>query len=219
MKKKIQVLKDITSANDAIADQNRQLLDKHGVLTLNVMSSPGAGKTSLILNTITRLRDRLGIAVIEGDIASKVDADKIDKEGIPVVQINTGGGCSLEAAMVSSALPRLPLEKTRVLFIENVGNLVCPASFELGEHRKLVIASIPEGDDKPTKYPLMYVEADVVIINKTDLLPYVDFDVAHFRKVIKGLNPEVKIFEVSCKTGEGMDEWCSWLENEARESR
>lgn len=215
MKKKIQVLKDITSANDAIADQNRQLLDKHGVLTLNVMSSPGSGKTSLILNTIARLRQKLGIAVIEGDIASKVDADKIDKEGIPVVQINTGGGCSLEAAMVSSALPRLPLEKTSVLFIENVGNLVCPATFALGEHRKLVVASIPEGDDKPTKYPLMYVEADVVIINKIDLLDYVDFDLARFKKVIKGLNPEVRIFEVSCKTGEGLDSWCSWLEEEA----
>jgi hydrogenase nickel incorporation protein HypB len=218
MKKKIQVLKDITSANDAIADQNQQLLDSHGVLALNVMSSPGAGKTSLILNTIARLRNKLGIAVIEGDIASKVDADKIDKEGIPVVQINTGGGCSLEATMVSSALPRLPLEKTKVLFIENVGNLVCPATFALGEHRKLVIASIPEGDDKPTKYPLMYVEADVVIINKMDLLAYVDFDLANFRKVIKGLNPEVKIFEVSCKNGEGLDSWCSWLEKEAKEA-
>lgn len=215
MKKKIQVLKDISSANDAIAVQNQGLLDKNHVLALNVMASPGAGKTSLILNTIAKLRGKLGIAVIEGDIASKVDADKIDKEGIPVVQINTGGGCSLEAAMVSTALPRLPLEKTDVLFIENVGNLVCPAQFELGEHRKLVISSIPEGDDKPTKYPLMFAEADVVVINKLDLLPYVDFDVVQFRKVIQGLNPEVKIFEVSCKTGEGLYAWCSWLENEA----
>jgi hydrogenase nickel incorporation protein HypB len=214
MKRKIQVLKDITSANDAIAAQNQGLLDKNRILALNVMSSPGAGKTSLILNTIARLRDKLGIAVIEGDIASKVDADKIDKEGIPVVQINTGGGCSLEATMVSLALPQLPLEKTDLMFIENVGNLVCPATFALGEHRKLVIASIPEGDDKPTKYPLMYAEADVVVINKLDLLPYVDFDLAHFRKIIKGLNPEVRIFEVSCKTGEGLEAWCSWLENE-----
>jgi hydrogenase nickel incorporation protein HypB len=214
MKRKIQVLKDITSANDAIAAQNQELLEKHRILALNVMSSPGAGKTSLILNTIARLRDKLGIAVIEGDIASKVDADKIDKEGIPVVQINTGGGCSLEATMVSSALPQLPLEKTDLMFIENVGNLVCPATFALGEHKKLVIASIPEGDDKPTKYPLMYAEADVVVINKLDLLPYVDFDLAHFRKIIKGLNPEVRIFEVSCKTGEGLEAWCSWLENE-----
>jgi len=214
MKRKIQVLKDITSANDAIAAQNQGLLDKNRILALNVMSSPGAGKTTLILNTIARLRDKLGIAVIEGDIASKVDADKIDKEGIPVVQINTGGGCSLEATMVSLALPQLPLEKTDLMFIENVGNLVCPATFALGEHRKLVIASIPEGDDKPTKYPLMYAEADVVVINKLDLLPYVDFDLAHFRKIIKGLNPEVRIFEVSCKTGEGLEAWCSWLENE-----
>lgn len=215
MKKKIQVLKDISSANDAIAGQNQGLLDKHHVLALNVMSSPGAGKTSLILNTIAKLRGKLGIAVIEGDIASKVDADKIDKEGIPVVQINTGGGCSLEATMVSKALTRLPLEKTDVLFIENVGNLVCPAQFELGEHRKLVVSSIPEGDDKPTKYPLMFAEADVVVINKLDLLPYVDFDLVQFRKIIQGLNPEVKIFEVSCKTGEGLYDWCSWLEGEA----
>ncbi|MBM3149071.1 MAG: hydrogenase nickel incorporation protein HypB [Chloroflexi bacterium] len=214
MKRKIQVLKDITSANDAIAAQSQQLLDKHHILALNVMSSPGAGKTSLILNTIARLRDKLSIAVIEGDIASKVDADKIDKEGIPVVQINTGGGCSLEAAMVNSALHQLPLEKTDVLFIENVGNLVCPATFALGEHKKLVIASIPEGDDKPTKYPIMFAEADVVVINKLDLLPYVDFDLAHFRKVVKGLNPDVQIFEVSCKTGKGLDAWCSWLANE-----
>ncbi|MBM4451922.1 MAG: hydrogenase nickel incorporation protein HypB [Chloroflexi bacterium] len=214
MTRKIQVLKDITSANDAIAAQNQELLGKHHILALNVMSSPGAGKTSLILNTIARLRSKLSIAVIEGDIASKVDADKIGKEGIPVVQINTGGGCSLEATMVSSALPRLPLEKTDVLFIENVGNLVCPATFALGEHKKLVIASIPEGDDKPTKYPIMFAEADVVVINKLDLLPYVDFDLAHFRKVVKGLNPGVQIFEVSCKTGEGLDAWCSWLANE-----
>ena len=215
----IKVLKNILSANDEIAEGNRALLDKNNVFAVNIMASPGAGKTSLILETIRRLKDRVSIGVIEGDITSSVDAETVGKEGVPVVQINTGGGCSLEATMVSSALPRLPLEKTRVLFIENVGNLVCPASFELGEHRKLVIASIPEGDDKPTKYPLMYVEADVVIINKTDLLPYVDFDLAHFQKVIKGLNPEVTIFEVSCKTGEGLDAWCSWLEDEARKSR
>jgi len=161
---KIEVLKDITSANDAIAAQNRQALDKHRILTLNLMSSPGAGKTSLILQTIDRLKNELKLAVIEGDVASKIDADKIDKEGIPVVQINTGASCSLEAQMIGPALDKLPLENIDLLFIENVGNLICPAEFALGEHKKVVISSIPEGDDKPTKYPLMFTEADAVVI-------------------------------------------------------
>jgi len=208
---KVKVLKDITSANDAIAAQNKQILDRHGILALNLMSSPGAGKTSLILNTINRLKNELKLAVIEGDVASKIDADKIDKQGIPVIQINTGASCSLEARMIGPALDRLPLKRINLLFIENVGNLICPAEFALGEHKKVVISSIPEGDDKPAKYPLMFTEADVVVINKLDLLPYVEFDLSSFRKAIKGLNPEAKIFEVSCKTGDGIDAWCSWI--------
>jgi len=216
---KIEVLKDITSANDAIADRNRGTLDKHNVLTLNVMSSPGAGKTSLILNTIDRLRNELKLAVIEGDVASKIDADKIDKQGIPVVQINTGAACSLEAQMITPALNRLPLENIDLLFIENVGNLICPAEFALGEHKKVVISSTPEGDDKPTKYPLMFTEADTVVINKLDLLPHLEFDLAGFRKAVEGLNPKVKIFEVSCKTGAGLDAWCSWISAEAKRGR
>ena len=213
---KIEVLKDITSANDAIAAQNRQTLDKHRILTLNLMSSPGAGKTSLILQTIDRLKDELKLAVIEGDVASKIDADKIDKEGIPVVQINTGASCSLEAQMIGPALDKLPLENIDLLFIENVGNLICPAEFALGEHKKVVISSIPEGDDKPTKYPLMFTEADAVVINKLDLLPHLEFDVTGFRKTIEGLNPKVKIFVVSCKTGAGIYAWCSWISAEAK---
>jgi len=216
---KIEVLRDITSANDAIAAQNRQILDKHNILTLNIMSSPGAGKTSLILQTIDRLKGELRLAVIEGDVASKIDADKIDKEGIPVVQINTGAACSLEAQMITPALNKLPLENIDLLFVENVGNLICPAEFALGEHKKVVISSIPEGDDKPTKYPLMFTEADAVIINKLDLLPHLEFDVTSFRKAIEGLNPKVKIFEVSCKTGAGIDAWCSWISTEARSER
>ena len=216
---KIEVLRDITSANDAIAAQNRQILDKHNILTLNIMSSPGAGKTSLILQTIDRLKDELRLAVIEGDVASKIDADKIDKEGIPVVQINTGAACSLEAQMITPALNKLPLENIDLLFVENVGNLICPAEFALGEHKKVVISSIPEGDDKPTKYPLMFTEADAVIINKLDLLAHLEFDVTSFRKAIEGLNPKVKIFEVSCKTGAGIDAWCSWISTEARNER
>ncbi len=215
---KIEVLKNITSANDTIAARNKQVLDKHKVFALNCMSSPGAGKTSLILQTIDHLRNELKLAVIEGDVASKIDADKIDEQGIPVVQINTGAACSLEAQMITPSLDKLPLENIDLLFIENVGNLICPAEFALGEHKKVVISSIPEGDDKPTKYPLMFSEADVVVINKIDLLPHLEFDVTNFRKVIEGLNPDVKIFEVSCKTGDGIDAWCSWVLSEAKKA-
>ena len=215
---KIEVLKNITSANDTIAARNKQVLDRHKVFALNCMSSPGAGKTSLILQTIDRLRSEMKLAVIEGDVASKIDADKIDEQGIPVVQINTGAACSLEAQMITPSLDKLPLENIDLLFIENVGNLICPAEFALGEHKKVVISSIPEGDDKPTKYPLMFSEADVIVINKIDLLPHIDFDVASFRKAVEGLNPDVKIFEVSCKTGDGIDAWCSWVSTEAKKA-
>ena len=215
---KVEVLKSITSANDAIAAQNRQVLEKNAIFTINLMSSPGAGKTSLILQTIEHLRNKLKLAVIEGDVASKIDADKIDEQGIPVVQINVGGSCSLEAHMIGPALERLPLKDIDVLFIENVGNLICPAEFALGEHKKVVISSIPEGDDKPAKYPLMFTEADVVIMNKLDLVRHLEFDMLNFRKVIKGLNPEVKIIEVSCKTGQGIEDWCSWISVEAAKS-
>lgn len=209
--KRIKVLKNISSANDAIAAQNRELLDSYNILAINLMSSPGAGKTSLILSTIAHLRHRLRMAVIEGDIASRIDADKIGKEGIPVVQINTGGSCSLEAHMITNALEKMPLKATELLFIENVGNLICPAGFSLGEHRKVVVSSIAEGDDKPAKYPIMFSLADAVVINKIDLLPLQEFDLIGFRKKVTGLNPKVTIFEISCKTGQGIEAWCSWL--------
>lgn len=209
--KRIKVLKNISSANDAIAAQNRELLDSYNILAINLMSSPGAGKTSLILSTIAHLRHRLRMAVIEGDIASRIDADKIGKEGIPVVQINTGGSCSLEAHMITNALEKMPLKTTELLFIENVGNLICPAGFSLGEHRKVVVSSIAEGDDKPAKYPIMFSLADAVVINKIDLLPLQEFDLIGFRKKVTGLNPKVTIFEISCKTGQGIEAWCSWL--------
>ncbi len=213
---KVEILKNITSANDAIAAQNQQVLDKHNILALNIMASPGAGKTSLILQTINCLKGKLNISVIEGDVASRIDADKIDKEGIPVVQINVGSACSLEAQMITPALDKLPLDKVNLLFIENVGNLICPAEFALGEHRKVVISSIPEGDDKPAKYPLMFTLADVVIINKIDLLPHLEFDLHNFTKTVKGINPKVKIFQVSCNTGQGIDEWCSWISSQIK---
>jgi hydrogenase nickel incorporation protein HypB len=216
MVKIITVGEDILGANDARARANKARLDNLGIFTVNIMSSPGAGKTSLIMGTIKALRDKIGIAVIEGDVASSVDADKINEMGIPVVQINTAGGCHLEAGMVEKALDALPLDNIDLLFIENVGNLICPNAFALGEDRRVMISSLPEGDDKPYKYPAMFADTDVVLLNKTDLQPYVDFNRAAFTKVVTGLNPDVVIFPVSCKTGEGLAAWYAWLESGVR---
>ena len=207
---KIEVLQSISSANDMAAEKNKLLLQKNRITALNIMSSPGSGKTSLIMATIEKLRGKFSFAVIEGDIASSVDAQKIGKTGIPVVQINTGGDCSLQAHMIGSALPKLPLKDVDILIIENVGNLICPAESYLGESKKIVIASFPEGDDKPVKYPVIFSKADAIVVNKTDLAAYVNFDLKRFRKVVKGLNPDVEIFPLSCKTGEGIDKWIKW---------
>ena len=207
----IKVLKDILGANEQIAERNRQLLDSNNVFAVNLMSSPGAGKTSLILETIKSLKGKTRIGVIEGDVSSSVDAEVIGKEDVPVLQINTDGGCHLDANMTYSALNNVPLKDIELLFIENVGNLICPAEFALGEHKKVLIASIPEGDDKPFKYPLMFHAADAVLINKIDLLPYVKFDIQAFSRVIKGMNEGVEIFQISCATGQGIQEWVSWL--------
>jgi len=212
--KKIEVIQNILEANETIASRNQQVLDKHKVFAINIMSAPGAGKTSLILQTLTRLKGRLNIAVIEGDVASTVDAEKVQSEAKAVVQINTGNmpeSCSLMAAMIESALKDIPLDNMDLILIENVGNLICPAEFNLGEHKRVVISSLPEGDDKPTKYPLIFIDADAVIINKMDFLPHVDFDIAAFRRSIAGLNPKAEIFELSCKTGEEIERWCSWV--------
>jgi hydrogenase nickel incorporation protein HypB len=210
----IPVLRNILSANDAIARRNRERLDKQGILAINIMSSPGAGKTSLILQTINHLKSKARVAVIEGDVASRIDADKVSQQGAPVVQINTNGGCHLEANMTANALDNLPLEEIDLLLIENVGNLICPAGFALGEDKKVTLLSTPEGDDKPYKYPMIFVESDVVLVNKIDLLPYLDFDLEAFKKAVTGLNDKVKILPVSCKTGEGLEAWFSWLERE-----
>jgi hydrogenase nickel incorporation protein HypB len=217
--KVITVGEDILGPNDAKARENKQRLDGHGILTINIMSSPGAGKTSLIMNTIKQLSNQVRLAVIEGDVASSVDADKINAMGIPVVQINTGGGCHLEASMVGKAINDLPLGETDLLFIENVGNLICPNAFALGEDRRVMIASMPEGDDKPQKYPAMFADTDAVLVNKIDLQPYLDFNLESFRKVVTGLNPDVIIFPVSCKTGTGMDEWYTWLEDAVKDKK
>jgi hydrogenase nickel incorporation protein HypB len=207
----IKVVKDILGANDQIARKNRQLFDSNKVFVVNVMASPGAGKTSVIMETIKRLKGKTRVGVVEGDISSSLDAEAISKEEVPVVQINTGGECHLDANMTATALGDLPLKDIDLLLIENVGNLVCPAEFALGEDIKLLISSTPEGDDKPFKYPLMFHEADVVLINKIDLLPYLKFDVDAFARTIKGINRKVKIFPVSCTTGQGIEEWVSWL--------
>jgi len=205
------VVKDILDANEQIAQRNRNLLDSSNLFAVNLMSSPGAGKTSLILQTIKSLKGKIKIGVIEGDVSSSLDAEVIAKEGVPVVQINTGGGCHLDANMLSTALDNMPLKELKLLLIENVGNLICPAEFTLGEHRKVLVSSIPEGDDKPFKYPLMFHKADAVLINKIDLLPYLNFDTQAFSRVVRGMNEKVEIFPISCATGQGIEEWVSWL--------
>jgi hydrogenase nickel incorporation protein HypB len=217
--KVITIGEDILGANEEKARNNKSKLDAYGILTINIMSSPGAGKTSLIMSTIKRLRDKIRIAVIEGDVASSVDAEKVNAMGIPVVQINTAGGCHLEAGMVAKALDDLPLKETDLLFIENVGNLICPNAFALGEDRRVMIASLPEGDDKPYKYPAMFADTDVILLNKIDLQPYLDFDTDNFKKTVTGLNPNVTIFPVSCKTGAGMEAWYDWLESAVRDKK
>lgn len=213
---KITVLKNILDANLQTAQKNQRLLESHGILAINIMASPGAGKTTLILKTIEGLGKEVKIGVIEGDIASTVDADRISQAGVPVVQINTGGGCHLDANMVANALENMDLEKMDLLFIENVGNLVCPAGFKLGEQKRVVLASIPEGDDKPHKYPAMFSQTEAIVINKTDLLPYLEFDLEGFKSTVNSLNHGVRLFEVSAKTGEGFDAWLSWLKEEIK---
>jgi hydrogenase nickel incorporation protein HypB len=217
--KVIQVGEKILGKNEDKANENKQRLDKQNILTVNIMSSPGAGKTSLIIRTIRQLSKTHKIAVIEGDVASSVDAERIDALNIPVVQINTAGGCHLDAFMVEEGLDNLPLDKVDLLFIENVGNLICPNNYLLGEDVRLMIASMPEGDDKPYKYPAMFADSDVVILNKTDLQPYLDFNEKSFRQVVDGLNPDAIVFKVSCKTDTGMKEWYDWLESKLKEKK
>jgi hydrogenase nickel incorporation protein HypB len=207
----ITIGEDIFGANEERAAENKALLDEKRVFTINVLSSPGAGKTSTISLAIDALRDTFRVGVIEGDVASAVDAEKIAALGMPVVQINTQGGCHLDAGMVRTALDSLPLDEIDVLFIENVGNLICPNAFNLGEDTRILIASTPEGDDKPYKYPAMFTDTDVVLLNKIDLLPYLNFDMAAFRQVVTGLNPDVTIYPYSCTTGEGTGAWLGWL--------
>ncbi len=216
--RRVPVVERIMKANDVQAMENRETFDAHGIHVVNIMASPGAGKTSLILETVRRLKDQVRMAAIEGDLASTVDTDKVRAGGIPAVQINTGGGCHLDANQVGQSLDDLPLDEIDLMFIENVGNMVCPVGFYLGEHTRVAISSVPEGDDKPHKYPKIYANVDVLVINKIDLLPYLAFDMEAFQTLVRGLNPEIQIFPVSCTTGEGFDAWTRWLLAQAETS-
>jgi hydrogenase nickel incorporation protein HypB len=208
---KVTIAQNILAANDTVAREVHQSLTAHGIRALNVMSSPGAGKTTLLERTIELLRGQLAIGVIEGDVETSADAERIEAAGAETVQINTRGACHLEAHMIRDALAQVELADIDLLMIENIGNLVCPAGWELGEDLRIVVVSTTEGDDKPAKYPQMFAIAQVMIVNKLDLLPYVDYDLLKVKRQALAINPSLRIFEVSCRTGEGLDAWCDWL--------
>ena len=208
---KITIAQNILAANDTIAGEIQQDLSAHGIRTLNIMSSPGAGKTTLLERTIERLRGRLSIGVIEGDVETTADAERIEAAGAQTVQINTRGACHLEAHMIRDALAQIEVASLDLLVIENIGNLVCPAAWNLGEDTRVVVVSTTEGDDKPAKYPQMFAASEVMVVNKLDLLPYVDYDLQKVKRQALAINPHLRIFELSCRTGEGLDTWCEWL--------
>ena len=208
---KISVVKNTLEANDRIAEQNRALFDEKGLTVINLMSSPGAGKTSLLEKTINGVKGALRVGVIEGDVQSSRDAERIAKSGIPVVQINTGGACHLDGNMIRETFGTFNFDELDLLVVENVGNLVCPAEFRIGEDFKAMILSVTEGDDKPCKYPLMFRESKVLFINKIDLLPYVDCSIQSIKEEASKVNPSLVFFEISCKTEEGLDAWYNWL--------
>jgi len=209
----VTVERKILRKNDEIADENRQLFQKTHLFVINLLSSPGSGKTSLLERTLQRLKDETKLGVIEGDVQTDRDAQRIAKFSIPVVQIVTNGGCHLEAKLIQDALVNFNLDELNMLVIENVGNLVCPANYDLGEAKKVVLVSTTEGDDKPLKYPSMFRVADLMIINKIDLLAYVDFDMTQVRENALKINPRLEILETSCKTGEGLDGWLKWIKS------
>jgi len=215
MPKKIPVVEKILSANDHLAAENRARFDHAGIFAINLMASPGAGKTSLIEHTVKALSQEYRVAVIDGDIATSIDADRAAAVGATAVQINTGGECHLDAVMIQGALKQLDLSQLDLLIVENVGNLVCPASFQLGVHKNVLIASIPEGDDKPYKYPTMYRGVDALVINKIDLLPYIPFNMDYSRQCVEMLNPGLITFPISCQTEEGLPAWLDWVKSKS----
>lgn len=208
---KIKVLTEILEANNTIAAENRRVFEKNNVFVVNLMSAPGTGKTSLLERILEKLRIKFRIGILEGDITSTVDAQRLEKFGVQVVQVNTGGECHLDANMIRNALPLFNLGEIDLFIIENVGNLVCPAEFKVGEDMKIMISSVPEGDDKPKKYPLMFRESKCMIINKIDLLGTSDFSLERLRESALEINPGLKIFNISCKTGEGIPELSNWI--------
>jgi len=208
---KIPIVKQVLEANDRIAEENRRLFKEKRILVINLMSGPGAGKTTLLEKTIPALNSRYRLGVVEGDIQSTYDAERIASTGVPVVQINTGGACHLDANMVREAVDKLDVGSLDILIVENVGNLVCPAEFNIGEDYKVALLSVAEGDDKPLKYPLIFHESSLLLVNKTDLLPYVNCSVKKIREESLKINPRLEIYEVSCTTGDGLDRWFQWL--------
>ncbi len=213
---KIPVVRNILEANERIAEENRKLFEREKVAVINLMSSPGSGKTSLLECTIDAVKNRIRMGVIEGDVQSTRDAERIAEKGIPVVQINTDGACHLDGNMIRNALSTFDLSQLDLLVVENVGNLVCPAEFDVGEDHKVMILSVTEGSDKPEKYPLMFHESSVLLVNKIDLLPYVDCSVEEIRDISLRINPNLEIFEISCRTGEGIDRWADWLSKQTK---
>jgi hydrogenase nickel incorporation protein HypB len=215
----IKVLQNILKVNDSIAEENRRLFDQKKVLVIDLMSSPGAGKTTLLERTAERLEGKLPFGVIEGDLATAADAERVASHGVPVLQINTGKGCHLDAHQIQRALDHFDLDALDILFIENVGNLVCPAEFDLGQHTKVLLLSTPEGEDKPEKYPVMFRQCPTVIINKMDLIPHVRFDLERVRGTIEQIQPGARILEVSCSSGQGLDEWTGLLSQWVQEQK
>ncbi|GCE12792.1 hydrogenase nickel incorporation protein HypB [Tengunoibacter tsumagoiensis] len=213
---KITIAQNILAANETVAAEIRHTFTTQEIYVINLMSSPGAGKTTLLEQTIARLQDDLGIAVIEGDIETSADAERIEAAGAETVQINTRGACHLEAHMIRDALTQLNVDPIELLFIENIGNLVCPSSWDLGENLRVVLISTSEGDDKPAKYPQMFATSQALIINKIDLLPYVDYNLAKVKQQALAINPHLQIFELSCRTGAGLRDWCEWVQTVVR---
>jgi hydrogenase nickel incorporation protein HypB len=219
MEREIKILENIGEANDLIAGENRRLLEEHNVFAFNIMGSPGSGKTSLLEASLVELGKSYRVAVIEGDLATSYDAERIKRLGVKVLQINTGGMCHLEAASINRALAHFNLDEIDLVFVENVGNLVCPAFFDIGAHRNIVVISTPEGDDKPAKYPVIFRNADLLVINKMDLLPYLEVNLERIRRDASMINPRLEVIETSCRTGEGVDSWIKWIKRQLETRR